>query len=303
MRSSARLLAVALVVSACSSSGGYELSGTTAAPVGATTATGATGSSGAPDPTGAPAPSSDTGVTTSAAGRTATSTLVSSGAVLPPGSRLPDDATCAARVAPAAEIRPSNAAFNATRGKQKGLSGRFLSRVTGDYAGTTDEILQWAACKWGVDPDLVRAQAAKESQWYSSTYGDFATDPAVCPPGHEIGKDGKNGQCPESIGILQVRYQYHGPPAGLATWPEAETSTAYNVDYAYAVWRTCFEGDWLWLNEQDRVGTYGAGDAWGCVGVWFAGRWHTSEAEGYIGAVKANAASKIWRSSSFLRGR
>ena len=38
-------------------------------------------------------------------------------------------------------------------------------RVTGNFTGTTDEIIQWAACKWGIDEDIVRAQMAKESWW------------------------------------------------------------------------------------------------------------------------------------------
>jgi hypothetical protein len=29
--------------------------------------------------------------------------------------------------------------------------------VTGDYTGTTDEILQWLSCKWGIDIDMIRA--------------------------------------------------------------------------------------------------------------------------------------------------
>ena len=30
------------------------------------------------------------------------------------------------------------------------------ARVTGNFTGTTDMILQWAACKWGIDEDIVR---------------------------------------------------------------------------------------------------------------------------------------------------
>jgi hypothetical protein len=85
------------------------------------------------------------------------------GATIPPDGALPSDADCAARVVAAPEVRPDNAVFNAARGRQKGIPEPWLDRVTGDFAGTTDEILQWGACKWGVDPDLVRAQAAKES--------------------------------------------------------------------------------------------------------------------------------------------
>ena len=48
---------------------------------------------------------------------------------------------------------------------------------------STDEILQWAACKWGIDEDIVRAQAAKETYWTQDHLGDFGTDPARCVPG------------------------------------------------------------------------------------------------------------------------
>ena len=51
-------------------------------------------------------------------------------------------------------------------------TGREFDRVDGDFAGTTDEIIQWAACKWGIDEDIVRAQVIKESYWYMSAIGD-----------------------------------------------------------------------------------------------------------------------------------
>ena len=67
-----------------------------------------------------------------------------------------------------------NATYNATRGNQT-LPNNFLSgdprvntltaRVTGNFSGSTDEILQWAACKWGVDEDMVRAQAALDGRF------------------------------------------------------------------------------------------------------------------------------------------
>jgi soluble lytic murein transglycosylase-like protein len=31
------------------------------------------------------------------------------------------------------------------------------------FRGTTDEIIRWAAWKWGIDEDLLRAVAARES--------------------------------------------------------------------------------------------------------------------------------------------
>jgi hypothetical protein len=230
----------------------------------------------------------------------ATSLAGPTSATLPPGAPLPSDADCAARVVPTAEVRPANAGFNHTLGRQKNIHEKFLDRVTGDFQGTTDEILQWGACKWGIDADIVRAQAAKESYWKMSNLGDFGADPAGCPPGHGLGVDGRAGQCPQSVGILQIRYPYHGPPAGRPTWPEAAQSTAYNVDYTYAIWRSCFEGEYGWLNPTDPGATYAAGDAWGCVGLWFSGRWHTQPAEQYIAAVRSYYDERIWTTGGFI---
>ena len=89
---------------------------------------------------------------------------------LPVGATLPTEAQCAARVRPAAEIRPQNATFNATTGARPHAE---KPRVTGNFTGTTDEILQWAACKWGIDEDLVRAQIARESWWKHDSRGDL----------------------------------------------------------------------------------------------------------------------------------
>ncbi len=216
---------------------------------------------------------------------------------LPPGSVLPDDASCAARVRPADEVRPVNEAFNTTRGHPTALEPSYprYVRVTGDFVGTTDEILQWVACKWGIDEDVVRAQAAKETYWFQGNLGDFSTDPARCVPGHPIGADGRSAECPESIGIMQVRYPYFE-----TVITDAVTSTAYNLDVAYAVWRTCFEGEERWLNDVERGREYGPGDMWGCVGRWFDGRWYTPRALEYIAAVKGYVDQRIWETSGFI---
>jgi hypothetical protein len=221
---------------------------------------------------------------------------------LPVGARLPSDAQCASRVRDKAEVRASNTPYNRTRGHATPANAdpnypRY-ARVTGDFVGTTDEIIQWVACKWGIDEDIVRAQAAKETYWFQRNVGDFSSDPSRCVPGHPIGADGKPGLCPESIGIMQVRYPYF-----RSTIRDAITSTAYNLDLAYAVWRTCFEGEERWLNDVERGRQYAAGDAWGCVGRWFAGRWHTQPAEDYIAAVKDYVNRRIWETSGFLNYR
>ena len=224
---------------------------------------------------------------------------------LPPGSALPDDATCAALVRHKPENKGVNATYNATKGNQS-LASDFLSgddprassqivpRVDGNFTGTTDEIFQWAACKWGVDEDMVRAQAAVESWWRQTAKGDFGTDASRCPPGHGLGVDGMAGQCPESWGVLQNRYPYE-----MSSWPGIGSSTAFNADTAYAIWRACFEGYETWLNTVERGQDYAAGDAWGCMGRWFAGRWHTQPADDYVAKVQSYLSQRIWETPDF----
>jgi autotransporter family porin len=214
---------------------------------------------------------------------------------LPVGARLPGDEACAARVRPAREIRPANGTFNSTTGRRNASLPGLYSRVTGNFTGTTDEIIQWAACKWGLDEDIVRAQTAKESWWFQRNGGDFTTDPSRCAPGHPIGADGRPGECAESAGVQQVRYPYH-----QIAFPRASFSTAHNLDYALAVRRDCYEGNHTWLNDVERGREYGPGDLWGCVGEWFAGRWYTGPAVTYINEVQDYLNDRIWTTPEFI---
>lgn len=226
---------------------------------------------------------------------------------LRPGAALPSDDRCAQRVRSArtVENKRTNVPFNQITGQAGGTffpraddfraNSTLAPRVDGNFTGTTTEILRWVACKWGIDEDVVFAQAAVESWWRQTTLGDWDGNPAACAPGHGVGVDGRAGVCPESYGILQIRYSLF-----RSTWPAAARSTAMNADIAYAVWRVCFEGYEVWLNNVDRVGQYGPGDAWGCVGRWFAGRWHTHAADQYMAKVKDYLAERVWEQPRFL---
>lgn len=223
---------------------------------------------------------------------------------VPPGKKLPTGEQCGKWVLsrPLKEDKGVNRKYNQTRGQK--ISHSFFSgdkpqankliapRVNGNFKGTTAEILRWAACKWGINQNIVFAQAAVESWWRQTTMGDWETN--GCPPGHGPGVDGMAGKCPQSWGILQNRY-----PFEQSSWPGIMRSTAMNADLAYGIWRTCFDGYETWLNTVPHNGTYKAGDAWGCVGRWFAGRWHTAPAQGYINFVKKYLKEKIWTTPDF----
>ena len=232
---------------------------------------------------------------------------------LPPSAKLPTGAHCAKLVdaTPLPEDKAANKPHNRGTGQHVGrkffpttpgsdnplAQKRLAPRINGDFAGTTIDILRWAACKWGIDQDIVFAQAAVESWWQQDTLGDWGNDAAACPLGHKLGADGKPGLCPQSYGVLQNRYPYeHGG------WPGLIKSTAMNADAAYAIWRACFDGYETWLNTVPRGSQYHKGDAWGCVGRWFAGRWRTPAALGYIARVKQYLREKIWLTPNFQQG-
>ena len=120
---------------------------------------------------------------------------------LAPGSALPSESDCAGLVRRSSwEPRPDNSTANNTNVYAQGgrLTGSYLnqygyeSRVTGNFTGTTDEIIQWGACKWGVDEDIVRAQSVQESYWHQSTLGDC--NGTTVPETHGCA----------SVGLLQV---------------------------------------------------------------------------------------------------
>ncbi|HKE64908.1 MAG TPA: hypothetical protein VKB59_09720 [Micromonosporaceae bacterium] len=263
-----------------------------------------TATQAAASPSGAPSPSRSGGATP--AGTGSAGTAPAHFATLPPSATLPSDAQCAAwvRAKPIKENKGVNATPNHQTGQHidgslfSGDSSKAAStiapRVDGNFTGTTQEILRWVACKWGIDENIVFAQAAVESWWRQDTLGDWDSDASACPPGHGLGADGKAGQCPQSYGILQDRWPYM-----KQGWPGFGRSTAMDADLAYGIWRTCFDGYETWLNSVDHGQQYQAGDAWGCVGRWFSGRWHTSASDSYVTKVKQYESEQIWKTPDF----
>ena len=142
----------------------------------------------------------------------------------------------------------------------------YAARVNGRYRGTTDDIIEWAAIKWGLPEDLLRAVAVHETWW----------------DGHFVGDDG------DSFGIFQVRRPYH------CCLPFMRDSTAFNADYYGAILRAYYDGKQGWLNTVERNGDYGPGDLWGSVGVWASGRWHLGSSDSYVAQVQQRMRERPW---------
>ena len=175
------------------------------------------------DHDGAPTTTTTSTTTTTQAPPT-TTTAPPSGRfdLLPPGAALPTSTQCASRVRRAPEVRQVNQRpnqFGDIPNQTRGVAGAwsdadpakapFTARVDGNFVGTTDEIIQWAACKWGVDEDYVRAQLVAESYWDQvNSLGDWGTSATSCEPRFPFGTGGRTGQCPESFGLGQTRFPY-----------------------------------------------------------------------------------------------
>jgi hypothetical protein len=168
---------------------------------------------------------------------------------------------------------PSAAQLRAFRAQSQMPYARF---VTGRFRGTTDEVIQWAARKWGFAPDLLRAVATVESWWRMSTLGDGG----------------------DSFGLFQVRRPYH------CVEPVCEQfrgDAAFNADYYGGILRSYYDGRQTWLNTvaEENGKRYRKGDLWGSVGAWFSGRWWNDPARGYIREVKQRLKERTWRTRDF----
>jgi len=204
-------------------------------------------------------------------------------ATLPPKAPLPSGEECAARVRRSPwEPRPRNERANHTTpgghrltyisgvnydGSPSRISSAaaraLIARVDGNFTGTTDEIIQWGACKWGFDENLVRAVAVTESGWRQETVGD-------------------NGQ---SFGLFQIKTHVH---PHTARW--ARESTAFNIDYALAWRRLMFEGHMSYWVPAEAVGNELA-----CISMWFAGDWNWVDGRRrYLAIVRRHLEAKPW---------
>jgi hypothetical protein len=183
------------------------------------------------------------------------------------------------------EPRPENPASNRrvprwkkVRAWRKRSEMPYARYVDGRFKGTTDEIIQWAAHKWGINTNIMRAVATVESWWEMSTLGD-------------------NG---DSFGLFQVRRPYH-------CWGKCKLMryfTAFNADYYGAIIRSYFDGKQTWLRrETDNGKPYKAGDLWGSMGAWYSGRWWGPPGrpiEPYLDIVKKRRAERTWLQPYFV---
>ncbi len=262
--------------------------------------------------------------------------------LLPVGSwsSLPSDSTCANQVHMSTwEPRPDNNVPNHTVVNAADAHASFaarqydtdsynslwntwlLPRVDGQFQGTTDEIFQWAACKWGIPDNVLRGIAVRESTWFQRevyangrcvsnwSCGDFFSSAtadsikfcnAISQYGHDYNADYGAGLCPKTFSITGIMSwdapAWQAPNPAFpdnqnGTFPFSRNSTAFAEDYIGAHLRGCYEGWMKWLGPS--------GDLWGCVGSWYSGDWHSTAADGYISRVQNEITNHRWLQSTW----
>lgn len=193
--------------------------------------------------------------------------------LVPPDGALPSGEQCADRVVRDPwEPRPENAAANArtpdgppphgmgTWYADEADGAAYRGRVGGAFTGTTDEILQWAACTWGFPADLARAQAYVETGWRQSFVGDGG----------------------ESFGLFQMREPVWGGS------PASAESTAFVTDWALGLLRACYDGA-MWYPEL-------RGNLDACIGVHYSGDPDPETWRDYTDEVRRAERARPWLS-------
>ena len=226
---------------------------------------------------------------------------------LAPNATLPPESTCAtlANQSNFPETTPENANdgtgwnannqiwttpsyFYANAGRNGLAPAADFAAVDGNYAGTTQDIIRWAACKWGVDEDWAYAETAEETgSWTNACAqmhgGSTCSEAGDCgnpdsdsggetpnlnflgfavtdSGGSFVGPNAYNGQNADgstcssiwaSWSVMQSKSRFFE----WYTWPMLAVSTAWGEDYRWAKYRACVNGDYAnWFaNSSDYL--------------------------------------------------
>lgn len=166
---------------------------------------------------------------------------------------------------------------------------------------STDDLIQWAAHKWGIPEDWLRAEYVHESYWNQFMLGDATPVSATA-----YGRYPTQSRIPQSssvyqsLGITQVRWV---PDQSLhwGTEPLRWLSTAFNIDYQAATVRFYYDNPQGTRTSWNDA-SYRPCQQWSSVGAWFSPYpWGNSGQAVYAQAVQQILADRDWTSSDFLQ--
>lgn len=161
---------------------------------------------------------------------------------------------------------------------------------------STDDLIQWAAHKWGIPEDWLRAQVALEANWQMDLGGDLTkvSDQwyKMYPPiSHST--LGPN-LVYESTGISQVLWVPDNF-IGLGTRYLRYRSTAFQLDYMSAAIRFYYDGACQWCGPR-----YRKGNKWLSIAAWNSPYpWNNDKQRWYAREVRMRLAERVWEQPWF----
>jgi hypothetical protein len=228
------------------------------------------------------------------------------------------DSAAAALVTHVSEIRPGNTTANnyvptttqlsafyaATPGFLNDQLRKYVTGRPGLSNPSTDDLIQWAAHKWGIPEDWVRAQAAWESHWTQAPngwgygLGDKATVTSAVYPMYPVPAQISASSLTvyQSMGLMQCKWL-----GGISTDINAGTeplrwqSTAFNLDYYAHYVRWLYDG---YTTGISWIPNIYKGNGWQSIGGWYGGGGNAA-AQQYIASVQNNLANRVWAQAGF----
>ena len=165
---------------------------------------------------------------------------------------------------------------------------------------STDDLIQWAAHKWGIPEDWLRAEYAVESYWNSFQLGDdTAVSSAWYAEYPSQARIPNSSNVYQSMGIAQVRWAPDGS-LGDGTEPLRWESTAFNIDDQAATLRFYYD-DPSGVRSTWGDTSYVPCQQWNSLGGWYSPYpWNNAGQASYIAKVQSYLNQQIWTMSSFL---
>ena len=228
----------------------------------------------------------------------------------PVGAMPLTDAQAAALVTPEPEVRPANAAANdyvptstqlaafykSTPGFLNDPLRQYVTGRPGISNPSTDDLIQWAAHKWGIPEDWIRAEMVQESDWNQSALGDLTTVSSswygLYPPQSRVAG---TSNVYESLGVMQCRWPADNSGTGAGTEPLRWESTAFNLDFYGQYVRWLYNGYTVGISWIPNIYK---GNQWNSISGWFGGGGNAA-AQHYITYVQNDLAARTWAQPGF----
>jgi hypothetical protein len=228
----------------------------------------------------------------------------------PVGSLPLSDSQAAALVTPEPEVRPGNAAANdfvptsaqlaefyqSTPGFLNDPLRQYVTGQPGIPNPSTDDLIQWAAHKWGIPENWIRAEMVVESDWNQGMRGDLTN---VVPSWY--GLYPQQSQVPsssnvyQSLGVMQVRWLGDNTGVGAGTEPLRWESTAFNLDFYASTVRWLYDG---YTANLPWIPNIYKGSTWNSIGGWYGGGGNAA-AQKYVAQVQRVLGQSTWTQPGF----